>query len=220
MGLSDVGQYKRISSDNMDIQQLTLQQKLLQLKLEIIENEIKQAEMLNNLQSTREPNKTCDKNLETSRNNDALESALVMLSKCDYYHGSISWHESCLLLEHSRRGMFLVRKSQSNHPRYPFAISFQRGLNHGGAVSIRVVLDAGRWSLDCEEPRSTKMPSFASLSNLIQFYKDLPQAENCLVQLTDGLKCDFLCWCLEYHFLRNIYFKLFHPTFVKFIKIS
>ena len=186
MGLSTIDPYKKltVSSECFNIEQLAIQQKLLRLQLEMIENELKQAEMLKSLQSSRETILSC----ETISNSDALEAAIVQMSKCDFYHGSLSWQQSWKLLSKCSEGTFLIRKSQSQNPKFPFAISFQRRECEGGATSIRVSLTNGRWSLDCEDVLVSTMPSFSSMTSLLQYYKD--PANNCLVKLSDGLKCD------------------------------
>ena len=188
MGLSTIDPYKKmtVSSECFDIEQLAIQQKLLRLQLEMIENELKQAEIFKSLQSSRQTILSCA--VADTSDSDSLEAAIVTLSNCDFYHGSLSWQQSWKLLSKCSEGTFLIRKSQSQNPRFPFAISFQRDECEGGATSIRVSLNSGRWSLDCEDVLVSTMPSFSSITSLLQYYKD--PANNCLVKLTDGLICD------------------------------
>ena len=184
MGLSQVDSCPEYD----EIQQLTMKHKLLKLQLEMIEAELRQAEMLKTLQSNRgQTTAVHEKNVKIPTNSDALDTAIVELSKCDYYHGAMTSQHSWFLLAKCKKGTFLVRQSQTNHSRYPFAISFQRGVENGGAASIRICLDQASWRLDCQDPGSNKEPSFSTISGLIQYYRDLPDTSDNLVKLTFAL---------------------------------
>ena len=110
------------------------------------------------------------------------------LSSCDYYFGPISWQKSSELLKDCSEGTFLVRDSQD--PMFMYSLSFQRGEKEGGPTSIRIRLDRGRWSLDCQESLHRLMPSFTSIGGLIQYYVDLTVGadEDCPIMLRKSLR--------------------------------
>merc|ERR1711868_137486 len=80
MGLSTIDPYKKmtVSSECFDIEQLAIQQKLLRLQLEMIENELKQAEIFKSLQSSRQTILSCS--VADTSDSDSLEAAIVTLS--------------------------------------------------------------------------------------------------------------------------------------------
>ena len=181
--------YKKI--DCIDINDLTMQQRILDLELQMLQNEMKQVELMKSLQTSRETIVRCEKEAETGEagNKEAIEEALVSLPKQEFYHGRLSWQQSWALLDPQESGTFLVRRSQSGDPRSPLAISFQRGDKAGGPTSIRVILASGRWSLDSEAGvPSSLLPSFPSIPDLIKYYSNPLTTSNCLVKLTRGLR--------------------------------
>ena len=179
--------YKKI--DCIDINELGMQQRILELQLQMLHNEMKQVELIKSLQTSRETIISCEKEAEEARSKEALQEALESLPGQEFYHGSLSWQQSWTLLDPQEPGTFLVRRSQSGDARSPLAISFQRGDKAGGPTSIRVCLASGRWSLDSEAGLpSSLLPSFSSMPELIKYYSNPLTTSNCLVKLTRGLK--------------------------------
>ena len=181
--------YKKI--DCIDINDLTRQQRILELELQMLQNEMKQVELMKSLQTSKQTIARCEKEAEDGEasSKEALQEALVSLPSQEFYYGSLSWQQSWALLDPQEPGAFLVRRSQSGDPRSPLAISFQRGDKAGGPTSIRVCLASGRWSLDSEaRVPSSLLPSFASIPELIKYYSNPLITSNCLVKLTRGLR--------------------------------
>merc|ERR1712183_287885 len=192
-------------------------QQLLALQIEMIQNELKQSELIQKLQATEEKiqncqtQNNCQTKVETKRKiahelcqqesvqervasrmgsvSTIPESTTSALSSCDYYFGPISWQKSSELLKDCSEGTFLVRDSQD--PMFMYSLSFQRGEKEGGPTSIRIPLDRGRWSLDCQESLHRLMPCFTSIGGLIQYYVDLTVGgnEDYPIKLRKGLKC-------------------------------
>merc|ERR1711945_74526 len=123
-----------------------LQRRLMHLQVEMMETELKQLEILKKIQTDRETSLTCSPSYQ-SRSEKALVESIIFLSRCDYFHGSLSWQESWSLLQGCEEGVFLVRRSQSENSQFPYSLSFQRGEKLGGPTSIRIRLSEGRWSL-------------------------------------------------------------------------
>ena len=181
--------YKKI--DCIDINDLTMQQRILELELQMLQNEMKQVELMKSLQTSRETITRCEKEEREGEtgSQEALHQALASLPSQEFYHGSLSWQQSWALLDPQEPGTFLVRRSQSGDPRSPLAISFQRGDKAGGPTSIRVILASGRWSLDSEaRVPSSLLPSFSSIPDLIKYYSNPLTTSNCVVKLTRGLR--------------------------------
>ena len=160
--------------------EVMMKQQLLTLQIEMLENEIKQAELMNKLVATQEIMDNLD-NPNICENEEGVSS-------CDYYHGPISWQESSELLEDCAAGTFLVRDSQD--PQFLYSLSFQRGKKEGGPTSVRIRQDKGRWSLDSQESIHHLMPSFSSTVDLIQYYVNLTLggAEDYPIKLRTGLR--------------------------------
>ena len=205
MGLAHMGAYRKLT--NEDSNSLSMEDEILRLRLEmeIMEYKMKQMELLTRSQRQEETS-CCNHNVESSKekikqnssiksmssirdeemmNQESLNTALTQLASCEYYHGDMSWQQSWSLLNPTNPGTFLIRKSQSQNPRFPFALSFSRQCEAGGATSIRVCLARGEWSLDCEDQLNKVLPSFSDIPALIQYYQD---KNNCLVSLSRGLK--------------------------------
>ena len=82
----------------MGVTELTdLQQRLVQLQIEMMENEVRQMEILKKIQTDRETSLTCQHSYQ-STSEKALVESIKYLSKCDYFHGSLSWQEALTLL--------------------------------------------------------------------------------------------------------------------------
>ena len=185
--------YNKIAT--CSLQDLAMQQRVLELQLQMLQNEMKQVELLGSLAQTRDSILTsaasCEHKLAPASDQEldtaALQEAAAALASCEYYHGAISWRTSWQLLAAAPPGTFLVRRSESRTSRHPYAISFQRGEVAGGATSIRVCLERGRWSLDCEARVSPLLPSFSSLSELVAHYSCPLSTSSCLVKLGRGL---------------------------------
>merc|ERR1711936_645486 len=184
---------------------MMMKKQLLLLQLEMIENELKQAELIERLKTTQgtieqlqnnqpnqEPNTRHNvppkcQHQATDREDvtNSTEPYFSYFSCC--YHGPISWQESVDLLKHCSEGTFLVRDSQN--PRFMYSLSFQRGEREGGPTSIRICLERGRWSLDCEVFLGGLMPSFVSIDELLQYYVNLGMAGSFPVKLSKPLPC-------------------------------
>ena len=162
-----------------------LQHKLVQLQIEMMENELQQIEILKRIQ--KETQVTCHQTSQ-SRSELALVESIKYLSKCDYFHGSISWQQSWALLEGCGEGVFLVRRSQAENSEFPYSLSFQRGEKSGGPTSIRMRLSQGRWSLDCQEVLLGRLPTFSNIDDLLRHYIEMSaRHQPCLITLSKGL---------------------------------
>merc|ERR1711892_1092111 len=95
---------------NKEQAEVMKKQQLLSLQLELLQNELKQAELRKKLEATQE----VIYSLKCSSPNDKVTyiPEAVSVSSCDYYHGPISWQESSELLEDCAEGTFLVRDSE------------------------------------------------------------------------------------------------------------
>ena len=178
MGMT--GGHREATTDMTD-----LHRKLVQLQIEMMENELQQMEILKRIQT--ETSLTCKQTYQ-SRSERALVESIMYLSKCDYFHGSLSWQESWTLLEGCAEGVFLVRRSQSENCQFPYSLSFQRGEKMGGPTSIRIRLCEGRWSLDCQDVLLGRLPTFPDLQSLLRHYVQISaEPKSCLINLSTGL---------------------------------
>ena len=167
-----------------------LQKRLAHLQIEMVENELRQMEIMKKIQTDRESSLTCDHYQSASEK--ALVESIKYLSKCDYFHGSLSWQESWTLLSSCSKGMFLVRRSHSQDSQFPYSLSFQRGEKLGGPTSIRIRLSHGRWSLDCQDVLVGKLPTFNSIESLLRYYIAISASlQSCLIKLSQGLARSF-----------------------------
>jgi len=171
---------------NKEQAEVMKKQQLLSLQLELLQNELKQAELRKKLEATQE----VIHSLKCSSPSDKVtyKPEAVSVSSCDYYHGPISWQESSELLEDCAEGTFLVRDSQD--PQFLYSLSFQRGKKEGGPTSVRIRQDKGRWSLDSQESIHHLMPSFSSTVDLIKYYVNLTVggSEDYPIKLRTGLR--------------------------------
>merc|ERR1711915_1018585 len=166
-----------------------IKQQLLTLQIQMLQNQMQQADLLRKLESTQniirnleakegvEPTYTQKKELPNRMN------GIDSITTCDYYHGPMSWQESSQLLNNSEEGTFLVR--DSSDPRFMYSLSFQRAKNEG-PTSVRIGLQDGRWSLDSDKTIRHLMPSFSNLNMLIEYYVS---TEDGPVKLKKGLPC-------------------------------
>ena len=168
-----------------------LQQRLVQLQIEMMENEVRQMEIIKKIQADREISLTCQQSYQ-STSEKALVESIKYLSKCDYFHGSLSWQESWTLLSKETEGVFLVRRSLSQDSQFPYSLSFQRGAKLGGATSIRIRLSEGRWSLDCQDILVGKLPTFSNIDSLLRYYIALSASlKSSIINLSKGLARNF-----------------------------
>ena len=176
----------------MGVTELTdLQQRLVQLQLEMMSNELRQMEILKKIQTDRETSLTCLQSYQ-STSEKALVESIKYLSKCDYFHGSLSWQESWTLLSSCSSGVFLVRRSLSQDSQFPYSLSFQRGAKLGGPTSIRIRLSDGRWSLDCQDILVGKLPTFSNIDSLLSYYIAISASlQPCLINISKGLARSF-----------------------------
>ena len=148
-------------------------------------------EILKKIQTDRETSLTCQHTYQ-STSEKALVESIKYLSKCDYFHGALSWQESWNLLSCCKEGVFLVRRSLSQDSQFPYALSFQRGEKFGGPTSIRIRLRDGRWSLDCQEVLVGKLPNFSNMESLLRYYIAISASlQPCLINLSQGLARSF-----------------------------
>ena len=168
-----------------------LQQRLVQLQIEMMENEVRQMEIIKKIQADREISLTCQQSYQ-STSEKALVESIKYLSKCDYFHGSLSWQEALTLLSCCTEGVFLVRRSHSQDSQFPYSLSFQRGEKLGGPTSIRIRLSDGRWSLDCQSVLVGKLPTFTNIESLIRYYIEISSSlQPGLINLAKGLPRTF-----------------------------
>ena len=182
MGMT--GGHREATTDMTD-----LHRKLVQLQIEMMENELQQMEILKRIQT--ETSLTCKQTYQ-SRSERALVESIMYLSKCDYFHGSLSWQESWTLLSSCSEGVFLVRRSLSRDSQFPYSLSFQRGAKLGGPTSIRIRLSDGRWSLDCQDILVGKLPTFSNIDSLLRYYIAIsPSHQSSVITLAKGLTRNF-----------------------------
>ena len=97
--------YNKIAT--CSLQDLAMQQRVLELQLQMLQNEMKQVELLGSLAQTRDSILTsaasCEHKLAAASDQEldtaALQEAAAALASCEYYHGAISWRTSWQLLE-------------------------------------------------------------------------------------------------------------------------
>jgi len=179
-------EFKMLEREKLDG---AMKQQLLTLQIQMLQNQMQQADLLRKLESTQniirsleakegvEPTYTHKKELSNCTNE------IDSITTCDYYHGPMSWQESSQLLNKSEEGTFLVR--DSSDPRFLYSLSFQRG-NNEGPTSVRIDLQDGRWSLDSDKTIRHLMPSFSNINLLIEYYAS---TEDGPVKLKKGLPC-------------------------------
>lgn len=97
---------------------------------------------------------------------EVLRNSQAELEHCCWYHGSLSWQESAMLLQNSKEGTFLVRNSQDT--RFFYSLSVQRAKE--GPTSVRIQFQNGHFSLDAEEQIRESMPRFKSVCELVEYY--------------------------------------------------
>merc|ERR1719435_394194 len=100
---------------------------------------------------------------------EVLRNSQSELEHCCWYHGSLSWQESAMLLQNSKEGTFLVRDSQD--PRFLYSLSVQRPKE--GPTSVRIQFQNGLFSLDAEDRIREWMPRFKSVCELVEHYVSL-----------------------------------------------
>jgi len=100
---------------------------------------------------------------------EVLRNSQSELEQCCWYHGSLSWQESAMLLQNSKEGTFLVRDSQD--PRFLYSLSVQRPKE--GPTSVRIQFQNGLFSLDAEDRIREWMPRFKSVCELVEHYVSL-----------------------------------------------
>jgi len=100
---------------------------------------------------------------------EVLRNSQSELSECCWYHGSLSWQESSMLLQNTKEGTFLVRDSQDH--RFLYSLSVQRPKE--GPTSVRIQFHNGLFSLDAEEKIRELMPRFKSVCELVEHYVSL-----------------------------------------------
>jgi suppressor of cytokine signaling 2 len=88
------------------------------------------------------------------------------LSECGWYHASLSWQESSMLLQNTQEGTFLVRDSQNQG--FLYSLSVQRAKE--GPTSVRIHFSQAKFRLDAEEKIRDLMPQFSSVGQLVQHY--------------------------------------------------
>merc|ERR1712098_557842 len=89
-----LNQQKKLLS--MEQEEMAKKQKLIALQLEMLQNELKQAELIKKLEDTRNIiNKlqSTTSDCAEAKEEKAPEEA-KSLTTCDYYHGPISWQDS------------------------------------------------------------------------------------------------------------------------------
>ena len=96
----------------------------------------------------------------------ALEASRLELRQCGWYYGAVSWQESNDLLEGRADGTFLLRDSQ--HPGTRYSLSFKRP--KFGPTSVRIQFSGGRFFLDSDASLRSRMPTFGSVVELVEFY--------------------------------------------------
>merc|ERR1711892_886628 len=182
-----MGQREILNKEQAEVMK---KQQLLSLQLELLQNELKQAELRKKLEATREVihSLKCSSPSDKICKEVTIKPEAVSVSTCNYYHGPISWQESSELLEDCAEGTFLVRDSQD--PQFLYSLSFQRGKKEGGPTSVRIRQEKGRWSLDSHESIHHLMPSFSSTVDLIQYYVNLTVggSEDYPIKLRTGLR--------------------------------
>ncbi|KAG8182603.1 hypothetical protein JTE90_021739 [Oedothorax gibbosus] len=92
------------------------------------------------------------------------------LELCGYYYGNLSWMDASTLLRHCQVGTFLVRDSA--HHGYLYALSVQ---TRKGPTSIRIDYSGGKFKMDSLNYLSHQMPRFDCVTDLIDFYVQLPK---------------------------------------------
>ena len=169
---------------NMEQEEMVKKQKLIALQLEMLQNELKQAELIKRLEDTQK----IITNLESSHESKESEGAETQsLTTCDYYHGPISWQDSSQLLSACEEGTFLVRDSQD--PNFMYSLSFQRGASEGPtSVRLHYSHAQGVWRLDSHQSIHALMPSFPNIVDLVQYYVNLTNTnEDYPIKLRTGL---------------------------------
>merc|ERR1712142_424909 len=179
-----MNQQKKLLS--MEQEEMAKKQKLIALQLEMLQNELKQAELIKKLEDTRNIiNKLQSTSSDYAEAKEKAPEETKSLTTCDYYHGPISWQDSVALLEDCEEGTFLVRDSQDPH--FLYSLSFQRGKSLG-PTSVRIQYAGGIWRLDSHQSIQDLMPSFPSIVDLVQYYVRLTRTtEDCPVRLRTGL---------------------------------
>ncbi|KAG8197656.1 hypothetical protein JTE90_001585 [Oedothorax gibbosus] len=92
------------------------------------------------------------------------------LELCGYYYGNLSWLDASTLLRRCQVGTFLVRDSE--HHGYLYTLSVQ---TRKGPTSCRIDYSGGKFKLDSSKDLSHKMPRFDCVTDLIDFYVQLPK---------------------------------------------
>lgn len=100
---------------------------------------------------------------------EVLRNSQSELSHCCWYHGSLTWQESSMMLQNTKEGTFLVRDSQDH--RFLYSLSVQRPKE--GPTSVRIQFHNGLFSLDAEEKIRELMPRFGSVCELVEHYVSL-----------------------------------------------
>jgi len=100
---------------------------------------------------------------------EVLRNSQSELSHCCWYHGSLTWQESSMMLQNTKGGTFLVRDSQDH--RFLYSLSVQRPKE--GPTSVRIQFHNGLFSLDAEEKIRELMPRFKSVCELVEHYVSL-----------------------------------------------
>merc|ERR1711874_13967 len=144
-------------------EEMMKKQKLISLQIEMLQNELKQAQLMKKLEDTKE----IISNLARSSESKETEEP-KSLTSCNYYHGPISWQDSSELLQGCEEGTFLLRDSQDPH--FLYTLSFQRGAEEG-PTSVRLGYGKEGWRLDSHQHIQHLMPSFPSIVELVQYYR-------------------------------------------------
>jgi len=191
---------QRIS--NFEQEQSAISEKLLNIEAQILQNELQQnvtqhqilkeknIQLASRLSKLVPIPKTRSDVIVIPKENSALSDVDIVavnkdqLEKSGCYYGQMSWQESETILARCSAGTFLVRDSQ--YPGCHFSLSFQRGVSEG-PTSIRIQLNAGKFSLNADNEIKPFMPQFDSIIELLGHYMIQGTSQSVPVLLTNPL---------------------------------
>jgi len=97
-----------------------------------------------------------------------LKRAYHLLEEAYCYYGKLSMEEARTLLKHTPEGTYLLRDSSNGGFLFSLSVKTKRGV-----TAVRIAYEAGRFKLDCDKDMARRMPLFACILELLQFYTKL-----------------------------------------------